>query len=214
MAGRNNILINWLNISFDTFNLLHRWFGRIVVLEAVAHTVAWMLATHAKGGWAAIQAAITGTPFITYGFIVGRLFNRVRSVTDYLGNYCLRCNFDSSKLNLPTRLLRKLQVSSHRPCHPQHRRSMVSSKASRGSTTPSPLRSGRYLGRRACYATHQTGMEKRNRLQSPRRGPPRQRRPSHCRHASTMDLQGRPTRIHIHAIRGIVHFTSILGCVV
>ncbi|KAH7418225.1 ferric-chelate reductase-like protein [Cadophora sp. MPI-SDFR-AT-0126] len=69
MAGRNNILINWLNISFDTFNLLHRWFGRIVVLEAVAHVVAWAMSAYSRGGWAAIQAAITGTPFITYGFI-------------------------------------------------------------------------------------------------------------------------------------------------
>ncbi|KAH7360548.1 ferric reductase like transmembrane component-domain-containing protein [Rhexocercosporidium sp. MPI-PUGE-AT-0058] len=69
MAGRNNILINWLNISFDTFNLLHRWFGRIVVLEALTHTLAWMLSTVARGGWSAVQAAITGTPFITYGFI-------------------------------------------------------------------------------------------------------------------------------------------------
>ena len=70
MAGRNNILINWLNMSFDTFNLLHRWFGRIVVLEAVAHTVAWMLATISRGGWAAVQKSITEVPFITYGFIV------------------------------------------------------------------------------------------------------------------------------------------------
>ncbi|KAK0113166.1 hypothetical protein ONS95_014865 [Cadophora gregata] len=69
MAGRNNILINWLNISFDTFNLLHRWFGRIVVLEAVAHTVAWAISSYSRGGWAAIQASITGTPFITYGFV-------------------------------------------------------------------------------------------------------------------------------------------------
>lgn len=40
MAGRNNPLIQLLAISFDTFNLLHRWFGRIVVLEAIAHTSA------------------------------------------------------------------------------------------------------------------------------------------------------------------------------
>jgi len=32
MAGRNNPLINLLGISFDTFNLLHRWLGRIVML--------------------------------------------------------------------------------------------------------------------------------------------------------------------------------------
>lgn len=39
-AGRNNPLIQVLRVSFDTFNLVHRWLGRIVVAEAVAHTVA------------------------------------------------------------------------------------------------------------------------------------------------------------------------------
>lgn len=38
-AGRNNPLIKVLRVSFDTFNLVHRWLGRIVVAEAVAHTV-------------------------------------------------------------------------------------------------------------------------------------------------------------------------------
>ncbi|KUJ20996.1 ferric-chelate reductase-like protein [Mollisia scopiformis] len=66
MAGRNNLLINWLNLSFDTFNLLHRWFGRIVVLEAVAHTVAWAFQA---GSWSAVQKAITTDPMKMYGFI-------------------------------------------------------------------------------------------------------------------------------------------------
>lgn len=39
-AGRNNPLIPLLRISFDTFNLFHRWLGRIVVTECVAHTAA------------------------------------------------------------------------------------------------------------------------------------------------------------------------------
>jgi hypothetical protein len=39
-AGRNNPLIPLLRISFDTFNLVHRWLGRTVVIEAIAHTVA------------------------------------------------------------------------------------------------------------------------------------------------------------------------------
>ncbi|EAT80746.2 hypothetical protein SNOG_11702 [Parastagonospora nodorum SN15] len=42
LAGRNNPIITLTGISFDTMNLIHRWFGRIVVLEAVAHTVCWM----------------------------------------------------------------------------------------------------------------------------------------------------------------------------
>lgn len=69
MAGRNNPLINWLNLSFDTFNLLHRWFGRIVVLEALAHTIAWMAATVAAKGWSAVAAAIQGSQMIMFGFI-------------------------------------------------------------------------------------------------------------------------------------------------
>ena len=41
LAARNNPLIALLNISFDNFNLVHRWFGRIVVVEAVIHTFAF-----------------------------------------------------------------------------------------------------------------------------------------------------------------------------
>ncbi|KAE8451262.1 hypothetical protein EG329_004427 [Mollisiaceae sp. DMI_Dod_QoI] len=66
MATRNNLLINWLNISFDTFNLLHRWFGRIVVLEAIAHAISWMAQA---GSWAAIQKGITMDPMKMWGFI-------------------------------------------------------------------------------------------------------------------------------------------------
>jgi hypothetical protein len=71
MAARNNPLINWLNLSFDTFNLLHRWFGRIVVLEILAHTSAYITSTVSTGGWSAVQKAITGDPMIMYGFMVG-----------------------------------------------------------------------------------------------------------------------------------------------
>lgn len=42
LAGRNNPVIKLTGISFDTMNLIHRWFGRIVVLEAVCHAAAWM----------------------------------------------------------------------------------------------------------------------------------------------------------------------------
>ena len=43
IAGRNNPLIKALDVSFDTWNLLHRWFGRIVVMEVIIHVVAWMI---------------------------------------------------------------------------------------------------------------------------------------------------------------------------
>lgn len=70
MAGRNNPLIGLLGMSFDTFNLMHRWFGRIVVLEAVCHTFAFLAASAATAGWAAAFNTTVTVPFILYGFIV------------------------------------------------------------------------------------------------------------------------------------------------
>ena len=49
MAGRNNPLITLLRVPFDTYNLLHRWLGRIVVLEALAHVFAWAVPEAHKG---------------------------------------------------------------------------------------------------------------------------------------------------------------------
>lgn len=43
MAGRNNPLIRLLNVSHSTFNLLHRWFGRIVVMQIIVHATAWLV---------------------------------------------------------------------------------------------------------------------------------------------------------------------------
>ena len=44
MAGRNNPLIGWLNVSYDSFNMMHRLFGRILTVESIAHTLCWMIA--------------------------------------------------------------------------------------------------------------------------------------------------------------------------
>lgn len=70
MASRNNPLISWLNLSFDTFNLLHRWFGRVVVLQAVAHTAAWTASKVKSAGWSAVWMAIQKSQMIMFGFIV------------------------------------------------------------------------------------------------------------------------------------------------
>ncbi len=69
LAGRNNPIIKLTGIPFDTMNLLHRWFGRIVVLEAIAHTVAWMSSKVHTKGWGAVQASINHSQFIQMGFI-------------------------------------------------------------------------------------------------------------------------------------------------
>jgi predicted ferric reductase len=70
MSGRNNPLINWLNISYDTFNLLHRWFGRIVILEIMAHTGAWVASHAHQSGWSSVMTSVRTSQMLTFGFIV------------------------------------------------------------------------------------------------------------------------------------------------
>lgn len=69
LAGRNNPLIPLLQISFDTYNLIHRWMGRIVVLESVIHTVAWAYVEHAATGWSGIETKIWTDAFIGWGTV-------------------------------------------------------------------------------------------------------------------------------------------------
>ncbi|MCJ1284893.1 hypothetical protein MMC26_004230 [Xylographa opegraphella] len=68
-AGRNNPLISIFGLSFDTFNLFHRWGGRIVIIEALVHTIAWGVNEHAAKGWEGINAAFATSSFIQFGLI-------------------------------------------------------------------------------------------------------------------------------------------------
>lgn len=43
MAGRNNPLVPLLRVPFDTWNLIHRWLGRVVVIEALIHVFSWVI---------------------------------------------------------------------------------------------------------------------------------------------------------------------------
>ena len=72
LVGRSNPLIEVTGISFDTCNLLHRWLGRIVVCEAVAHGaffVAGTIAAKGDQGWFIIQMAIKSSTFILAGVV-------------------------------------------------------------------------------------------------------------------------------------------------
>ncbi|KAK3375036.1 ferric reductase like transmembrane component-domain-containing protein [Podospora didyma] len=69
MAGRNNPLISLLGISFDTFNLLHRWLGRIVALESLAHTLAFLVSNAAANGWDGAFKTVFKVPYMTWGFV-------------------------------------------------------------------------------------------------------------------------------------------------
>ncbi|GIC91682.1 ferric reductase family protein [Aspergillus udagawae] len=69
LAGRNNPLIPLLHISFDTYNLLHRWLGRIVVLESVVHTAAWAINACDEEDFSRMLVRLTSTPFFTWGLV-------------------------------------------------------------------------------------------------------------------------------------------------
>ena len=54
-ALRNNPLIVWLEISYDTCNMLHRWLARITIALSLVHTLAWFGNTLRAGGWHALR---------------------------------------------------------------------------------------------------------------------------------------------------------------
>lgn len=73
MSTRNSPLIYWLDMSFDSFNLLHRWFGRIVVLETLLHTLAWLVSTARADGWTDVASLINTDAQVTWGVVVSTL---------------------------------------------------------------------------------------------------------------------------------------------
>lgn len=70
MSGRNNPFIILLGIPYDTFNLIHRWLGRIVVLEATLHASCWMVDYASHRGWAATKEALITSNFLLPGVTV------------------------------------------------------------------------------------------------------------------------------------------------
>lgn len=70
LAGRNNPLIPLLGLSFDCWNLFHRWLGRIAAFEAAGHMAIWMAYKVHRSGWAAVGQSITHSTKIMTGFVV------------------------------------------------------------------------------------------------------------------------------------------------
>ncbi|KAL2886044.1 Ferric/cupric reductase transmembrane component 2 [Ceratocystis lukuohia] len=69
LATRNNPLIGLLKISFDTYNLFHRWLGRLCVIEILIHTGAWLYVQTSDGGWSSVGHRFSNELFISSGFI-------------------------------------------------------------------------------------------------------------------------------------------------
>lgn len=86
-AGRNNPLIPLLRTSFNKFNLVHRWLGRIVVAEALTHAVIALTiaagrcmflepessdvgANNAIDGWDGVPHVLFTVDIFIFGFMV------------------------------------------------------------------------------------------------------------------------------------------------
>ena len=70
MAGRNNPLIPLTGISFDTWNLMHRWFGRIVAGHAITHMVLHTIKSVKFSNWASFAMSLQKPGAPQTGFIV------------------------------------------------------------------------------------------------------------------------------------------------
>jgi ferric-chelate reductase len=68
-ATRNNPLIPLLRISFDSYNLFHRWLGRIAAVESIIHMAAWAVNTVRDANTAALAQHLSETPSYAWGMV-------------------------------------------------------------------------------------------------------------------------------------------------
>ena len=68
--ARNNFVGNAVEVGFDTWNLFHRWIGRIVALESLAHMFAWIINKVDEAGWEGVNEALRISPFNQVGLLV------------------------------------------------------------------------------------------------------------------------------------------------
>jgi predicted ferric reductase len=73
-ALRNNPLINLLQVSYDDFNLFHRWAARITIVEALLHTVAWLHNTVQGAGWSAVGNGLRTEGSYGWGMVASVVF--------------------------------------------------------------------------------------------------------------------------------------------
>ncbi|KAM0713822.1 hypothetical protein Q7P37_010784 [Cladosporium fusiforme] len=74
-ALRNNPLIYITGVSYEAYNLLHRWCARIVVLESVLHTIAWAVNAHRAAGPAQIALSLATSKSFAWGMVATCAFS-------------------------------------------------------------------------------------------------------------------------------------------
>lgn len=70
---RNNWLGDTIGVGFNTWNLYHRWIGRVLFIESNAHMVAWMINKVNQSNWKEMNVEIGNSPFLLSGMLVSFL---------------------------------------------------------------------------------------------------------------------------------------------
>lgn len=68
-ALRNNPAIRLLRVPYDTFNLLHRWCARMMVLESILHTIFWAVNAYDAGGSRQIGVSLDTSLSYRWGMV-------------------------------------------------------------------------------------------------------------------------------------------------
>ncbi|KAF7186424.1 Ferric/cupric reductase transmembrane component B [Pseudocercospora fuligena] len=68
-ALRNNPAIRLLRVPYDTFNLLHRWCARMMVLESILHTIFWAINAYEAGGSKQIGVSLDTSLSYRWGMV-------------------------------------------------------------------------------------------------------------------------------------------------
>jgi len=74
LSSRNNPLLALTGITFDTYNLIHRWLGRIVVAEVIVHGATWLATKVTKQGLKDILTSENSSSQVIGGTIAGFTF--------------------------------------------------------------------------------------------------------------------------------------------
>ena len=76
-ALRNNPLIHITGVSYDTFNLLHRWCARVVIVEATLHTICWGVNSLMAGGMYEVYVSLSTSTSYCWGMVGTCMFAAV-----------------------------------------------------------------------------------------------------------------------------------------
>lgn len=76
-ALRNNPFIPILGVSYDTFNLLHRWCARAVIIEATVHTLCWAANAIATGGQEQVRLSLSSSTSYRWGMVSTAAFGAI-----------------------------------------------------------------------------------------------------------------------------------------